>query len=161
VEPRRLNSPSISDSFARTSTQRPSEATSTTRVKPFAGADAGTVKVSAARTRTSLARTRGIRTRHPHRSELQLGGVCWEEHERLRVLGPQGAEMPLVERQDPVRLVAVGEDDEGSGGETNPKLTVVPNDVARGSHVLGVERWEEVPVFDDFVEKPDVRIDCP
>ena len=83
LAPRRLNRRSITDSRACTSTERPSEATSTTLWKPFAEANGGTLNTSTAiRAITDLVvirahygsdRTRGPETRGCRVSRRQVG----------------------------------------------------------------------------------------
>jgi len=72
---------------------------------------------------------------------------------------PQNAEVAFVERQDPIRLVTVGEDDEGGVDEADLQVAMARYDILSHVDVLFFEGRELIRAAADFGEEAEFRLD--
>src|SRR5439155_26722534 len=76
------------------------------------------------------------------------------KHPERPASGPgDGAKVALVEREEVMSPVALGEDDDRGIAEAELEVAVVPDDLGRASDVLGAHRLEAIGTVGDLVEK--------
>lgn len=72
----------------------------------------------------------------------------------------EGAEVPLVEREDAVRAIATGQHDDRGVCEPDSEVAVRRDDIAGLGGIALVERREVVPAGRDLVEERKLRLDA-